>query len=425
MRYSALYFLKALWKVTRHFVPILVCCATTLTAAPSHSFFERKDLPASYTHAVLIAILPYINDFAKGLKLDTPLPVTTNMVRLIGDIRFTSIEEGVSASINCVNGDYFRFSHGRIDLYQSAMWGQELLANNMMPNHYNNEFYVDNLLLTPEEAVATVRQKLRDLGYDLGALYAQLTPRVFTPKSRWVMGKLHGLYMITWIVPNAPNRQSVIARVNGVTGKIEYLFLIKAPPKAPPKLWVSPIITPELVHFEQCSNQEKEAFFNAMRPGVEQMIRRLNLPLPLAFNRSQVREIDASRWRKALVRNIISINGYRFGSTDGVHVISIAAPDLFFGHHHVNVEEMKGEWKLSESRCMRIARDTVRKLEITDAAVLTSGRPTVLKPFLLEPPIVPRYRFEWSGFRKGKESAVNVEIDASRGRVAGIYYEIH
>jgi hypothetical protein len=293
----------------------------------------------------------------------------------------------------------------------------------MMSNHYNNEFYVDNLLLTPEEAVATVRQKIRDLGYDLGALYAQLTPRVFTPKSRWVLGKLHGLYGITWIVPNAPNRQSVIAQVNGVTGKIEYLFLIDAPPRPPPKLSVTPIMPEELVHYEQCSDEEKESFFKAMRPGVEQMIRQLSLPIALPLNRSQVREIDASKSRRSLVVHLTVGNGYTFDSTDGKEVVGFVAPDYFFGYHHVDIEKMKGEWKLSKCRCMRIARDTVRKLEITDAAVLTAWRPTVLKPFLLGPAIVPRYQFEWSGSRKGRAFALNIEIDASSGRVTGYYYE--
>ena len=64
---------------------------------------------AQYTNAALVAILPYITDFAKKLDLSLKTPITTNQVkRFLCDPRKGHVE----GSIFLFNGDHFAFVDG-------------------------------------------------------------------------------------------------------------------------------------------------------------------------------------------------------------------------------------------------------------------------------------------------------------------------
>lgn len=77
------------------------------------SFFH---VTSQYSNAVLVAILPYVNDCAERLNLAVPRPVRAESVRsFVCDSRVGEC----GGWITLTNGHEFWFSHGIVDTYES------------------------------------------------------------------------------------------------------------------------------------------------------------------------------------------------------------------------------------------------------------------------------------------------------------------
>src|SRR5437764_888392 len=78
--------------------------------------FELFQVTAQYSNAVLLAIMPYVSDFAKGLALPIPQPVTVTQVQRFG---CSPRSDHVGGRVVLTNGYEFSFDRGRVMLYRS------------------------------------------------------------------------------------------------------------------------------------------------------------------------------------------------------------------------------------------------------------------------------------------------------------------
>ncbi|MDB6038643.1 MAG: hypothetical protein JWM99_2484, partial [Verrucomicrobiales bacterium] len=238
-------------------------------------------MTAAFSNAVLVAIMPYVSDFAAKLKLDLPLPLTTNQVQAFGP----SIND-IGGTVVLTNGAAFNFFNGQIEIYENPAgrrWDTRQEATT-----------IDKLRLNPDQAVEAARTKIKALGYNLETLYADLQPKVKAPGKAY--GKQYANYNIYWNKPNFQNRESVQARINGETGELEYLFLIGAPSLPPPPLPLKPVIKPSLLHRDDLDEAEKLRLFEKLAPEMDSMAEKLGLPITRSINRSQLKDSIAYRF---------------------------------------------------------------------------------------------------------------------------------
>jgi hypothetical protein len=71
-------------------------------------------ITSAYSNAVLVAILPHVNDFAKKLDLPIPLPITTSQV-----LRFNvgRMQDFVGGGLWLTNHYQFVFDDGYVDSF--------------------------------------------------------------------------------------------------------------------------------------------------------------------------------------------------------------------------------------------------------------------------------------------------------------------
>ena len=79
--------------------------------------FDKLEITSEYAQALLLAILPYVSDFAQRVGLDIPLPITTNHVARFIPSRDP---ENVGGSLTLTNGFVFAYQHGHVQRFSSG-----------------------------------------------------------------------------------------------------------------------------------------------------------------------------------------------------------------------------------------------------------------------------------------------------------------
>jgi len=125
-------------------------------------------MTAVYSNAVLVAILPQVSDFAKRLNLPIPQPITASQVV---EFRPNRYKGEIGGGLMLSNHFWFSYADGHVMSFKS-------------PDNFfseddpvaNWQHYVGKENMTTNEAIALVRQSLRDLGYDPRELHADGPP---------------------------------------------------------------------------------------------------------------------------------------------------------------------------------------------------------------------------------------------------------
>ena len=129
---------------------------------------ELIHITATYSNAVLVAILPQISDFAKKLDLPIPQPLTAEQVVRSG---IPPYKGEIGGGFWLSNGFWFAYSDGRVDSFRSPdnMFGREDLLENW-------QRFVGKENMTTNQAIELARQTLQKLGYNIEDLSMDAPP---------------------------------------------------------------------------------------------------------------------------------------------------------------------------------------------------------------------------------------------------------
>ena len=130
-------------------------------------------MTATYSNAMLVAILPQISDFASKLDLPMPQPVTAAQVR---EFRPSNIKDFIGGGLILTNGYWFASDHGCVCGFRSTdnIFHDDDPANSWPKYAYGE----DNM--TTNDAVVLARDALSKLGYKPELLGCDGPPRRFT-----------------------------------------------------------------------------------------------------------------------------------------------------------------------------------------------------------------------------------------------------
>jgi hypothetical protein len=127
---------------------------------------------AAYSNAVLIAVLPHINDFATKLDLPIALPITANQV---AHFNVNPMQGFVGGGLWLTNHYQFVFNNGCVNsfkIFTNNPWLTEDPANDW-------PHYVGKINMTTNDAIAFARGELVKLGYDPAILHCDMEPTSF------------------------------------------------------------------------------------------------------------------------------------------------------------------------------------------------------------------------------------------------------
>jgi hypothetical protein len=131
-------------------------------------------MTATYSNALLVAILPHVSEFAKKLDLPIAQPITAEQVSRFRPSPYKGHLEG---AIWLTNGYWFLFTRSYVDAFRA-------------PKNYYYELdyalthldqYVGKTRMTTNEIVALARNSLVKLGYPLVVTRADTTPELDGP----------------------------------------------------------------------------------------------------------------------------------------------------------------------------------------------------------------------------------------------------
>jgi hypothetical protein len=127
-------------------------------------------ITATYSNALLVAILPHVSDFAKKLELPVQLPVTTEQVARFNPMPYQGHMEG---ALWLTNGDWFLFTRSYVDGFRVPKnWFYEL---DYATEHIDQ--YVGQTRMTTNEILALARTNLLKLGYPPEITHADSEPQ--------------------------------------------------------------------------------------------------------------------------------------------------------------------------------------------------------------------------------------------------------
>ena len=127
---------------------------------------------ALYSNAVLVAILPYVSDFAKKLEMPLPQPITTNQVRLF---KPDNLEGKIGGFLILTNGCQFWFNSGMVDSFSA-----DNDVYRLQEYSHIADWYGPTNLAKPE-AIRMSRRAIEKLGYSLKQAHADREPTNYEP----------------------------------------------------------------------------------------------------------------------------------------------------------------------------------------------------------------------------------------------------
>jgi hypothetical protein len=134
---------------------------------------ELIHMTATYSNALLVAILPHVSDFAKKLDLPMPQPITVAQVQ---EFKPSPIKDFIGGGLYLTNKFWFLYDHGAVSAFRASndIFVDEDPAKDWPKYAYGK----DNM--TTNEAIALARESLTKLGYDPKLLGCDVPPRYFT-----------------------------------------------------------------------------------------------------------------------------------------------------------------------------------------------------------------------------------------------------
>ena len=255
--------------------------------------WQLVQVTAQYSHAVLLAILPYLSDFSTKLDLAVPVPITTNQV---AEFKCDPRSGQTGGMLTLTNGTRFSFLDGRVCIYRSPQSYFSLQDPDLIPQFYGS------VKLKEKEALKIAFGVIKKLGYENSVFNADNLPLVTRPEE--VGTNYISRYRFRWVDPNWPASTETNAavpalldiEVNASNGKVEMVIISSRDTRRP-----SPFVNvvPPMLHSNTSrqklsggtqtaavSDAYAGAFLSAILPQLSDFIAKagLNIPIPVTTN---------------------------------------------------------------------------------------------------------------------------------------------
>jgi hypothetical protein len=138
---------------------------------------ELIHMTATYSNALLVAILPHVSDFAAKLDLPIKKPVTLQQVQKFSPSQYRERAEG---AVWLTNGWWFMFDHqGYVQSFRSP---KDAIA---LPDDFleHTERFIGETRMTTNEMVALARETLVKLGWQPSVTRSDETPKIEGPSN--------------------------------------------------------------------------------------------------------------------------------------------------------------------------------------------------------------------------------------------------
>ena len=389
---------------------------------------EFVQITAQYSNAVLVAILPYVSDFAHRLNLPVPNPVTPiHVIEFKCDPR----KGQIGGLLTLTNGFCFAFLEGHVSSYRSPKSYFSLQDPDRIPEFYGP------VSLREKDALAVARDAIKRLGYTEEEVRVRPAPKATRPEK---IGASHvARYRFQWLDSRwgtAPAIAGVTPalldiEVDASTGQIQMLSLAgRNLRRTPPQVSVSP---PALAASQQhqkglsggrktaaVSPQYAAAFLGAILPQLSEFAGKvgLQLRLPLGTN-----DVDLSQYHCRLLdgqpmAQLYLMNGDRFYYNHG-RVSDYYAHDAYHKFpEDGRLEDFLGKVNITTNEAISLCESTIRsigyKAKLPKAVLGTVTH--------LGGQELTRCVFYW--FRPGENSNfATFEVDMQNKAIKAVYLE--
>ena len=184
-------------------------------------------------NAVLVAILPYVSDFAHKLDLPVQTPVLPAQVRSAGTSRLLSNRGNVEGWIAMTNGVDFDFAGGIVTRYATSRNYGAIQDTSQIKDFYGK------LHLSKDEAIKMAREIPIKLGYTLKDFGCDVPPKVSGPFQH--EGKTVPFYFIEWANRAEPDAPIFNVWIDGENKSFASIHITGSKLlKPPPKLSIRP-----------------------------------------------------------------------------------------------------------------------------------------------------------------------------------------
>jgi hypothetical protein len=331
--------------------------------------WELVQVTAQYSHAVLVAILPFVSDFATRLDLPVGIVMTNQVLEFKCDPR----RGQTGGAITLTNGFQFTFLDGRICVYHSPQSYFSLQDPEQIPKFYGK------VKLKENEALQIALGAIKKLGYENSVFNADKPPLVTQPESigtNWIPR-----YRFRWLDPNWPGRKdsdSIVPalldmEVNASDGRIEMVIVSSRDTRRPsPKVdVVPPLLQPKApqkmsggTDTAAVSDDYAKAFLNAILPQLSDFIVKagLNLPTPVTTNQLAMTNCICRILNGQPIAQLYLTNGDRFNYQQGYF-------DAFYAHDAMDKfpetgrgEDFLGHLNMTTDEAIALCADVIKRL---------------------------------------------------------------
>ena len=372
--------------------------------------FDWIQVTAQYSNAVLVAMLPYVNDVAQKLDLPIPHPITAEHLSYfdIAPRRNFMVAMGVQG------GWHFGFSRGYVDTIQGPHSYFTLQDPDEIPNYYGT------LRMTKAEAVELARKALRKLSIPLADVFAEQEPRVTEPEKIGTNIVPH--YRVQWLDPRGGFPCTDI-EINGETKSVARIHLMSVSlHKLPPKIDVIPQRDPRSPYRPTRNSEYAQKLIPIVLHAIDEYARTLSLPVPQRLTTNQVACFslaDNWGWPHA---EIELTNGWKFIYRNSM-VNGHYAPDNLFNSDNrpIRIKEFAGKQNLTEQEAIELVRKNMSKFNYPTNLVHMDFQPKFFRPAL---PGIPRLFIFWNTENEDDlQSKVEAEVDLDKGKLKSLYYD--
>jgi len=390
-------------------------------------------MTATYSNAVLVAILPHFTDVAQKLELPFPTPITESEIRrYYCDPRVGEI----GGWIVLTNGYQFWYEKGHVRMFHSPRDYFILQDPDLIPKLYGR------LNMNQQEAVTLARQSLEKLGYTNDLFYT-IEPEVklATPESLFADHKGVPQYKVIWHDPDLIRRRPFdeLAEVD-VNAEVKHVdgFVLDSKKfwKSNPDVGVVPDSLPQSIaptfvggrKLTPVSAAYSNACIAVLLPQISSFARKLQLPISLPISEQECTNMDCSLEDGQPNLQIILANGDRFNFRHG-YVMDFYAGDNYFtgnlyGQPVVNESDLYQPKPVSKADLIETARQAVHRLGYSEKELNMEGPPDMVTiPEERAGSYFTRYEIAWDfmHFPSGMEGyRVTIEVDAKDKSIKSI-----
>jgi hypothetical protein len=337
---------------------------------------ELIQITATYSNAVLMAILPHITDVAKNLDLPITRPVQPSHIRkFVCDPR----KGEIGGWVTLTNGYMFWFLDGHVDM-ESPDCYFHLQNPDAIPRFYGKR------RMTEGEAVAMARRAIRKLGHNPAWLETD-KPKVEQPGTAIQdRPKVVPRIRVTWQRTALDGRKTTAeVEINTEAKRVEMLTLMgqeferkQLNIEQPPILPTSPVSdsTPQDSPLKLLLEKQRIAVTNEVCAKASDMAKLLGLPVSLPIRPVDIKESTLDVRDNDLCGAITLKNGYRFYYSHG-HVSSFYSQNSDAYEHDFDLSTVYGKVRYTKEQMLDYATKQIRKLGYPDSAVFLDQPPSI------------------------------------------------